>query len=1203
MRAELRRHKIVLKGFADFCHNTMQGEKNLNQQKAIKEYLLGALSDKAERRAIEEKMLLDDGFAEQLLIIEDELIDDYLDGNLDASESERFTEFFLKPPERKRKLRLARNLKKYAMKPETQKLKQFSPEKTRRFDWRALFNSPSVRLAATAVLLLIVGVVVWRVAFYESDVDKGLAQLRAAYRGQRPTESRTTANIEYAPLTVTRGDKQAAADEKARARAERYLLDATENSTDAKAFHALGLFYLAEKQFDKALDEFKLALKFAPTDAKINSDIGAVYLEKAKLAKENDKGDEVLENLALALKFTNRALELDGSSLETLFNKALILQKTPMLTNQAREAWEEYLRRDSASPWADEARKNLEELKKENRAPKDKSQILQDFLDAFRNKDDARAWEIASQTKELITGVMVQQQLAQKFLEASEQSRKEEADEILSAFVYLGELEKQNAGDRYFAELARFYKNSTGLQREKLKGAHAELLDAYQQILKPDLRQALETLDRAGQLFSSAADNWETQIIYYQTSYCYAQLGDLTKSNEILFSMAENAEKKDYKWLKGLTYGWIGSNYSSLGEHSKSISYNRKSFETARQASDTYNIQRALNQLTNEYQRIGNLNQALDSSQKSMTLSGSYYLPQRQKFRNLNFATQILVGMKFYDAAISYATENLSLVQNEIKDDWLSHSVIIQLGTIKGELGKYEEANDEFESSLRIAQNFSDPEKVRQLSARSLLSLGNAQRLGNNCGEATNNYDRAIELYGTSRFPVNQYEAEKGKLLCSAIRKDDLAVKEQMPRLIESLDNYRQRLKEDERNSFFSLEQSVYDTAIDYEYTNLKDSEQAFNYAENSRARSLLNLMRENSESAQPLDWIEIRKRIPPDVQMVYYAVLNDKILIWYISQSAFSAFEKPIKQSELENKISNYTQALVDRVDDENLRSQAKELYGLLIEPVEALLEKDKTLCFVADKSLFQVPFGSLVIPASNKYVIENYAVLLAPSATVFIEKTEAANQRAQSKSETILSIGISNVSQKEYEELAKLPAAAREAKEIAAFYDSPQVLVDNEAAKEQILGALENADVIHFAGHYIPNVKSPSLSKLLLSADDLTVEEILQKKLNRTRLMILSACETGVEKFYNGEGMIGAARAFLASGVPVVVSSQWSVDSDTAAELMVKFHRYRKLQGFTTIAALRQAQIDMLEGNDQSYRQPYFWAGFLPIGGYTNY
>ncbi|HEX8637601.1 MAG TPA: CHAT domain-containing tetratricopeptide repeat protein, partial [Pyrinomonadaceae bacterium] len=609
--------------------------------------------------------------------------------------------------------------------------------------------------------------------------------------------------------------------------------------------------------------------------------------------------------------------------------------------------------------------------------------------------------------------------------------------------------------------------------------------------------------------------------------------------------MTENCEKNNYEWLKSLIYGWIGSNYSNLGEHSKAISYNRQSLKTAEKTSDAYNIQRALNQLTNEYQKIGDLRQASNFSFQSVALSNSYYLSPRQKFRNLNFATQVLSGRKLFDAAFSFGRENLNLVQNQIRDKWLSHSVVVQLGVLNGELHKYEEAYKDFEASLRIAETIPDKTKIDQLSAKSYLSLANVQRQANECDAAIDNYNQASRIYAQTQLSVNNYESEKGKLLCYAAQQNDSAVTEAMPRLIKSFDSYRQNLREEERATFFDAEQDVYDAAIDYAYTNLQDAEQSFNYAENSRARSLLNTtMRENEQLPQPLLLTELRRQIPVNAQIVYYAVLTDKTLIWVISNTRFAAVKAPVTRIELENKISKYTKDIIEKPADENIGAAARDLYRLLIEPIENSLEKDKTICFVADKSLLRLPFASLVSPAANKYLIEDYAVLTAPSATVFINETEIAGKKSADGRETILSIGNPFFSRAEYPKLADLPAAAREAEEIASMYETSKVYVGRKAVKKRIIDSFFEADIIHFAGHYVPNAKSPSFSKLLLTSNDsnkedkdLMIEEITRDKLPRARLIILSACETGIEKFYNGEGMIGAARAFLKAEVPLVI------------------------------------------------------------------
>ena len=83
----------------------------------------------------------------------------------------------------------------------------------------------------------------------------------------------------------------------------------------------------------------------------------------------------------------------------------------------------------------------------------------------------------------------------------------------------------------------------------------------------------------------------------------------------------------------------------------------------------------------------------------------------------------------------------------------------------------------------------------------------------------------------------------------------------------------------------------------------------------------------------------------------------------------------------------------------------------------------------------------------------------------------------------------------------------------------------------------------------------------------------------------------------------MIGIARDFLAAGVPLVVASQWKVDSDATAELMMLFHRYRKQQNVSTTNALRRAQIDLLNSPNEKLRSPYYWAAFASFGGHAEF
>lgn len=346
---------------------------NLESQNKIREYLLGRLAgDEATQRQIEEKLLLDDEYADKLSIAETELIEEYLDGNLSRGEEKSFNEFFLAAPERKKHFRLVKNLQKYSAQSEKVKEIPKKEEKKTAPDWRGWFALPSVRAAFAVLVVCALGFAVWRAGIYksESDAEKGWAQLQVVFRGQRLFESRLTVNAEHQPFTNTRSgsgsggseaDRQRAFNiEAARKGAEVFLQDAAKNPPDAaRAHHALGLLYMAERKFDDAAVEFNLALKIEPDNAKIYSDLGALYLEKSRLASPEDE-KEVSASAELALRNLDSALKLDENLPEALFNRALLLQKMPAMKNEARAAWEKYLEKDSRSKWAEEARRNLE---------------------------------------------------------------------------------------------------------------------------------------------------------------------------------------------------------------------------------------------------------------------------------------------------------------------------------------------------------------------------------------------------------------------------------------------------------------------------------------------------------------------------------------------------------------------------------------------------------------------------------------------------------------------------------------------------------------------------------------------------------------------------------------------------------------------------------------------------------------------------
>jgi tetratricopeptide (TPR) repeat protein len=228
-----------------------------------------------------------------------------------------------------------------------------------------------------------------------SDLDQGLIALNEAYRRQRPVVARLS-DLNYARLPNQRGETTEG-DYVKRDLAARLLAKAVNDNPSVASHRALGQYYLTERKFPEAIDQFNKALALEPNDAKSHINLGAALLEKGKDDIGKTEGSRSVENFSRSLEHINKGLQLDSSLLEGYFNRALVYQYM-MLPRDAEAAWREYLQKDPNSQWAEEARDNLKELEESN---KRKAMTVDDALEEFRKaheagNDDA-AWELVTQ--------------------------------------------------------------------------------------------------------------------------------------------------------------------------------------------------------------------------------------------------------------------------------------------------------------------------------------------------------------------------------------------------------------------------------------------------------------------------------------------------------------------------------------------------------------------------------------------------------------------------------------------------------------------------------------------------------------------------------------------------------------------------------------------------------------------------------------
>ena len=1213
----------------------------------IRRYLLGRLAED-ELQQLEERMMVDNEFYDQVLLAEDEMVEDYVNGDLPESERADFKASFLATPEGRQQVAYTKALSEYLpdhspntdvnvgvveepvvkeQPAERPLAKVPAPEgkgsqdsskrsEPRRLAWWRRPEFGPYLAAAASLMVIFVGYVVWRM-ISPSVVGQGLTALAYAYREQRPFEARIS-GFNYAPAVEARGGPPKI-DTVSNDLAATLLMGAVTKHPNADSHHALGAYYLANRDFDKAIAQFEEALRAEPNDAQLHSDLGAALLEKGKAEQAEDLNRGAQE-LSQSLEHLNRALDLRDSLLEALFNLGLAREAVG-LSGQAEDCWRKYLDKDSQSPWADEARRHLDQLEMRRRQTGQRHQnSIEDILSAYRERDSEKVWALLASNREQVT-----RQLIAAHLDGIGHQPTSASRTPMEGLAYAGDLDIRKVGDRYAFDLAAYYESASRRQLASATTAVDLLRQAEKAYQRAALDQTLGLYTRAQRALYEAGDRCEEQLATCGIGLTLMEMARTEQSGALFAALARECEAYGYRWLRARALFYQSAIEFSRNEYSKAIASARQARTEAEAVSEKSCLVSAIDALVEYHRVLANRSECFEEISLSLPRIEGASLGSIALSRHYGIIALALNTFGLHNAAADCQQEAVRFALM-IPEDFASISVAYShLGLMYGKLQKLDDALKTLDMAYAQAEVHAAERAGQEKMAYAALQMGNLRRETGDYVNALLNYNHGIELYARLDYPTFLYQAYKGRLVCFVAQNDVEAARKQLTDIMALMDRHRANIFEEEnRNNFFDVEQSVYDLAVGFEYGHMGHVRKAFEYAESSRGRSLLDSNgraatdKSNARPriASPFSIEQIQARIPTTARLLEYAVIDDKVVIWILSPSGFDSADVHFPEKELTETVSRYLSALQgSTVEDEKTSLQlGRELYAKLIAPVECYLGGTRSLYIVPDKVLYRLPWDALM--TGDRFLVEDYLVTVCPSATLFAVCTDEADQKGGSREERILSIGDPSFDPHQFPSLPRLWDAAHEATDVAEMYPSVSRarLIGGEAREQTVRDELMKADVAHFAMHCVIDERSPAHSCLVLAKEPesnpqpgidgvLQAQEICAMRLPRTRLVVLSACQTGVERYYRGEGMIGMARAFFEAGVPVVVSSLWPVDSQATAELMIRFHGYRKQEGRPVSEALRLAKLSLLGGLPKGQQPPSVWAAFQTFGGHVRF
>ena len=402
-------------------------------------------------------------------------------------------------------------------------------------------------------------------------------------------------------------------------------------------------------------------------------------------------------------------------------------------------------------------------------------------------------------------------------------------------------------------------------------------------------------------------------------------------------------------------------------------------------------------------------------------------------------------------------------------------------------------------------------------------------------------------------------------------------------------------------------------------------NQQFRNFANSTEIRALLTQLTPAIQDATvSLTSFNRLQRELPDLNaaLIYPLILEDRleIVVMLPNSPPLRRTVQGLTSTELNQTILTLRQALDS--PNNNPLPAAQQLYDWLIRPLEADLAQAgvDSLIYAPDGQLRYIPLATL--HDGESWLIERFDInnITAESLTEF-DDAPSPNPRVLAGAFADTTISYPVEIDGTTVDFAGLPFAGVELDNLEATHPEIKPFRDADFTLDAVKGLMNEYEILHFATHAAFVNSNPEDSFILFgNGDRPNLLDIGNWTLSNVDLVVLSACETGLDGFGNGAEILGMGYQFQLSGAGAVMASLWAVSDHGTQDLMSRFYTHLS-QNQPKAKALQLAQQDLIKNNTtdlenssrglantssnatlpdslQGLRHPHYWAPFILIG-----